>query len=118
MMGNASFNLISVLTRAGMGAMANDPGVAPIVERVMEDIVAVAGADAPEISIAERLAISRRLGDHKPSTLQDLEAGKRLELDALGAAVVELADRGGVPAPSLRTLYALADLQARRLGLR
>jgi 2-dehydropantoate 2-reductase len=118
MMGNASFNLISVLTRAGLGTMANDPGVAPIVERVMADVVAVAGADAPEISIAERLAISRRLGDHKPSTLQDLEAGKRLELDALGAAVVELADRAGVPAPALRTVYALADLQARRLGLR
>lgn len=118
MMGNASFNLISVLTRAGIGTMAADPGVAPIVERVMEDVVAVAGDDAPEISIAERLAISRRLGDHKPSTLQDLEAGKRVELDALGAAVVELADQRGVPAPTLRTVYALADLQARRLGLR
>lgn len=118
MMGNASFNLISVLTRAGIGTMATDPGVAPIVERVMEDVVAIAGDDAPAISIAERLAISRRLGDHRPSTLQDLEAGKRLELDALGAAVVELADRQGVAAPTLRTVYALADLQARRLGLR
>jgi 2-dehydropantoate 2-reductase len=118
MMGNASFNLISILTRAGIGTMASDPGVAPLVERTMADVVAVAGDDAPAISIPERLAISRRLGDHKPSTLQDLEAGKRLELDALGAAVVELADQRGVEAPTLRAVYALADLQARRLGLR
>ncbi len=118
MMGNASFNIISVLTRAGIGTMASDPGVAPIVERTMQDIVAIAGADAPAISVAERIAISRRLGDHKPSTLQDLEAGKRLELDALGAAVVELADQAGVEAPTLRAIFALADLQARRLGLR
>jgi 2-dehydropantoate 2-reductase len=118
MMGNASFNIISILTRAGIGTMATDPGVAPVIERAMADVLAVAGEDRPEISIADRLAISARLGDHKPSTLQDLEAGKRLELDALGAAVVELADHGGVEAPTLRAVYALADLQARRLGLR
>lgn len=118
MMGNAAFNLMSVLTRAGIGTMATDPGVAPLVERTMADVLEIAGPDRPQISIAERLAISARLGDHKPSTLQDLEAGKRLELDALGAAVVELADRAGVEAPTLRAVYALADLQARRLGLR
>jgi len=118
MMGNAAFNIMSVLTRAGIGTMATDPGVAPLVERAMADVLEIAGPDRPQISIAERLAISARLGDHKPSTLQDLEAGKRLELDALGAAVVELADRAGVPAPTLRAVYALADLQARRLGLR
>lgn len=118
MMGNAAFNLMSVLTRAGIGTMATDPGVAPLVERTMGDVLAVAGEDRPALSIPERLAISARLGDHKPSTLQDLEAGKRLELDALGAAVVELADRAGVEAPALRAVYALADLQARQLGLR
>jgi len=118
MMGNAAFNLMSVLTRAGIGTMATDPGVAPLVERTMADVLEVAGPDRPQLSIAERLAISARLGDHKPSTLQDLEAGKRLELDALGAAVVELADRAGVPAPTLRAVYALADPQARQLGLR
>lgn len=118
MMGNAAFNLMSVLTRAGIGTMATDPGVAPLVQRTMADVLEVAGDDRPQLSIEERLAISARLGDHKPSTLQDLEAGKRLELDALGAAVVELADRAGAEAPTLRAVYALADLQARRLGLR
>lgn len=120
LMGNASFNLVSVLTRAGLGTMAGDPGTAPLVARLMEEIVQVAAADGarPQLSIPERLAIAGRLGDHKTSTLQDLEAGKRLELDALGAAVIEVADLLGVAAPTLRAVYALADLQARTLGLR
>jgi 2-dehydropantoate 2-reductase len=120
LMGNASLNLISVLTRAGLGTMVNDPGTGPLVAQVMTEIVAVAEAlgARPQLSIPERLAITGRLGDHKPSTLQDLEAGKRLELDALGAAVIELADLAGVAAPTLRAVYALADLQARTLGLR
>ncbi|QEC49504.1 2-dehydropantoate 2-reductase [Baekduia soli] len=120
LMGNASFNLMSVLTRAGLRTMATDAGTGPLVAAVMAETVEIAracGAD-PRISVAERLALAARLGDHKPSTLQDLEAGKRLELDALGAAVVELADLTGVAAPALRTVYALADLQARTLGLR
>jgi 2-dehydropantoate 2-reductase len=120
LMGNASMNLVSVLTRAGLGTMAGDPGTGPIIGRLMEEIVEIADAHGarPQISITERLAIAARLGDHKSSTLQDLEAGKRLELDALGAAVVELADLAQVAAPTLRAVYALADLQARTLGLR
>jgi 2-dehydropantoate 2-reductase len=120
LMGNVSFNPISMLTRAGLGTMASDPGVRDVIARVMEESVQIAravGAD-PSISIEDRLAITERLGDHKTSTLQDLEAGKRLELDALAAAVVELADLATVPAPTLRSIYALANLEARVLGLR
>jgi 2-dehydropantoate 2-reductase len=120
LMGNLSFNPVSALTRAGLGAMASDPGVRAVVARAMEEAVAVAravGAD-PRMSIADRLALTERLGDHRTSTLQDLEAGKRLELDALTGAAVELADLTGVDAPTLRTLHALADLEARTLGLR
>jgi len=120
LMGNAAFNPISVLTRAGLGTMARDPAVRRVAAAIMAETVEVAratGAD-PTISIDERLAITERLGDHKTSTLQDLEAGKRLELDAIAAAVVELADAAGVAAPTLRTVTALADLLARRLDLR
>jgi 2-dehydropantoate 2-reductase len=45
--------------------------------------------------------------------LQDLEAGKELELDAILAAVVEIADLTGAPAPTLRTVYAATDLLSR-----
>jgi 2-dehydropantoate 2-reductase len=115
LMGNAAFNPVSILTRAGLGTMARDPGTRAVVARVMAETVAVAAAlgDAPDISIEDRLALTERLGDHKTSTLQDLEAGRRLELDALTGAVVELADLTGVAVPQLRTLHALASLLAR-----
>jgi 2-dehydropantoate 2-reductase len=45
--------------------------------------------------------------------LQDLEAGKRLELDAIVTAVVEIADITGAPAPTLRTVHAATDLLTR-----
>ena len=61
----------------------------------------------------DRLAITARLGDHQTSMLQDLEAGRRLELDAITGAVVELADLTGVAAPALRAVHALAALAAR-----
>jgi 2-dehydropantoate 2-reductase len=120
LMGNVAFNQISLLTRAGLGTIALDPAVRRIVAAMMAETVEIAratGAD-PTISIEDRLAITERLGDHKPSTLQDLEAGKRLELDAIAAAVVELADVAGVDAPTVRIVTALADLEARQLGLR
>ena len=115
LMGNASFNPISLLTRAGLGTIASHPRVRAHVAAIMRECVEVAratGAD-PTISIEDRLAITARLGEHKTSTLQDLEAHKRVEIDALVGAVVELADAAGVSAPTLTLVYDLADLAAR-----
>jgi 2-dehydropantoate 2-reductase len=94
--------------------MASDPGVRALAAEVMRETVAIAGAlgAAPSISIEDRLAITARLGDHQTSMLQDLEAGRRLELDAITGAVVELADLTGVAAPALRAVHALAALAA------
>ncbi len=120
LMGNAAFNLLSILTRAGLGTMASDPDVRALAAAIMAETVAVARATGsnPTISVEDRLAITARLGDHKTSTLQDLEAGKRLELDAIGGAIIELADAADVPVDTLRAVYALANLQALSLGLR
>ena len=71
----------------------------------------------PEIEIERRIDGAERVGDHRTSTLQDLDAGKRLELDALIVAVVELADLTGTPAPTLRALSASSSLLAESLGL-
>ena len=120
LMGNVAFNQIGLLTRAGLGTITRHPEVRNVVAAMMAETIEIARATGanPTIAIEERLAITERLGDHKPSTLQDLEAGKRLELDAIAAAVVELADMTGVAAPTVRTITALADLEARQLGLR
>ncbi|HEY2636268.1 MAG TPA: ketopantoate reductase C-terminal domain-containing protein, partial [Solirubrobacteraceae bacterium] len=120
LMGNATFNPISTLTGAGLATMATDPATRAVIAAAMEEVVAVAGALGVPISmsIEERLDITARLGDHKPSTLQDLEAGKPLELGAICHAVLELADDAGIPSPNLRAIVALATLHARQLGLR
>lgn len=120
LLGNATFNPISALTRSGLGTIARHPGTRAVVAAAMQEMLDVAdrlGA-RPTMSIPDRLAITERLGEHKTSTLQDLEAGRRLELDAILTAVVELAGLVGVEAPTVRTLHALADLQARVLGVR
>jgi 2-dehydropantoate 2-reductase len=120
LMGNASFNPISMLTGTGLGTMAHHPGTRALVTAAMQEAVAIARAVGanPTISIPDRLAITERLGDHKTSTLQDLECGKRVELDAVLAAPVELAHLTNTPAPTLETLLALADLKARTAGVR
>jgi 2-dehydropantoate 2-reductase len=64
----------------------------------------------PEISVEKRLAGAERTGEHKTSTLQDLERGRPMELDVLLTAVVELADLTGAEVPTLRAITAVADL--------
>ena len=76
------------------------------------DIAARVGS-TPDISIEKRLRGAENVGHHKTSMLQDLEAGKQLELDAIVTAVVEMADLTGAAAPTLRTIHAATDLLAR-----
>jgi 2-dehydropantoate 2-reductase len=104
-----------MLTGAGLGTMARHPGTRALVTAAMRESVAIAAALGSEItiSIPDRLAITERLGEHKTSMLQDLEAGRRVELSAILAAPVELAHATGTPAPTLEALLALADLRAR-----
>ena len=115
LMGNASFNPISVLTRATMAEIYEHMPTRKVVAQVMEEILDIAArvGSKPAITVERRLRGAGRVGHHKTSMLQDLEAGKRLELDALVTAVVELADITGAPAPTLRTVYAATDLLAR-----
>jgi 2-dehydropantoate 2-reductase len=65
----------------------------------------------------ERNALTRKLGTVKTSMLQDVEAGKPVEIDALLSAVREIGARAKVPTPRLDTLLGLARLHARTRGL-
>ncbi len=103
LMGNVAFNP-NKRPRAGHDGGHLPPRRRPrsCVETMMEETVAVAqavGCD-PHISIERRLAGAEKAGEHKTSTLQDLEKGKPLELDVLLAAVVELADLTGTSVPT------------------
>jgi 2-dehydropantoate 2-reductase len=112
LMGNAAFNPISALTRATMVQIATCPPTRRLAVDVMTEVrdVAAALGRRPEISIERRLAGAERVGAHRTSMLQDLEAGKALELAPLVGAVVELADLTGVPVPALRAVAAATTL--------
>ena len=69
------------------------------------------------VSLDRRLEAGIAVGDHKTSMLQDLEAGKRLEVDCMTGAVAELAERLGIDVPHVRTIHACAKLLD-HLGIR
>jgi 2-dehydropantoate 2-reductase len=112
LLGNAAFNPMSALTRATMAQMGAMPETRAVLRAVMEEVASVATALGVQMSISidKRLEGGIRVGDHKTSMLQDLEAGRRLELECIAGAVVELADRLNLAVPHLRTLYACAKL--------
>lgn len=117
LMGNIAFNPLSALTRATMIEMCRHRDTRELVTTMMRETLDVAGrlGCRPEISIDRRLAGAEKVGDHKPSTLQDLEKGKPLELEPVLTAVIELAELTGAEVPTLRTVNALTDLVNRKL---
>jgi 2-dehydropantoate 2-reductase len=120
LMGNVSLNPISALTQGTMAEICQHAGTRHVIAQMMEETLDIAArvGSTPEISIAKRIDGAERVGHHKTSMLQDLEAGKELELDAIVTAVIEIADITGAPAPTLRTVYAATDLLARSAAKR
>lgn len=84
-------------------------------EAETEAVAAKLGIELP-ISIDQRMAGAEKVGAHTTSMLQDFEAGRPMELEAIVGAVVELADRLGVPVPATRTVYAAAKLMDETRG--
>lgn len=120
LLGNVAFNPISALTRATLVEMVRHPQVSQVVRQVMTETEAVAarlGVELP-ISIDQRIAGAEKVGEHKTSMLQDLEAGRPMELEAVAGAVVELGERLGVPMPATTAVYACTKLLDERRSLR
>ena len=122
LLGNVAFNPISALTRGTLEELARDPDVSAVVRLLMAETEAVArmlNIELP-ITIDQRMAGAEKVGAHKTSMLQDFEAGRPLEIEAIVGAVVELGERLGVAMPATRTVYACArmlDTKARSAGL-
>ena len=119
LMGNVAFNPLSALTRATMEEICRHDEARQLVATMMAETLEIAEAVGahPQISIQKRLRGAEKVGAHKTSTLQDLEAGKPLELAAIIGAVVELADLTGIDAPALRAIDAASSLLAQTQGL-
>lgn len=112
LIGNVAFNPVSALTRATMGELGQLREVRQLLREIMEEAARVAaalGVSLP-VSIDRRLEAAISVGDHKTSMLQDLEAGKPLEVDCMTGALIELAERLGIDVPSTRTVHACSKL--------
>lgn len=117
-LGNLAFNPISALTGATLVQMTKHPEVCKLVREIMCEAAAVGerlGLELP-VSIEQRIAGAAKVGEHKTSMLQDLEAGRPLELEAIVGAIVELGEKVGVPMPRTTTVYACTKLLAERRG--
>jgi 2-dehydropantoate 2-reductase len=117
--GNMTVNPISALTGATTDLILNDELVRGFISTIMLEAreigerIGIPIAESPE----DRHAVTRRLGAFKTSMLQDVEAHRPVELDALVSVVRELGQRAGVTTPFTDALLGLARLQARGLGL-
>ena len=110
LLGNVAFNPISALTGGTLEQLVRHTGTAALVREIMAETQAVAGTLGIEMSISidQRMAGAEKVGAHKTSMLQDYEAGRPMELDAVVGAVIELGHRLGVPTPATRAMYACA----------
>jgi 2-dehydropantoate 2-reductase len=117
--GNMTVNPVSALTGATTDRILGDELVRGFVSHVMLEAKAIgAQIGLPiEQQPEDRHAVTLKLGAFKTSMLQDVEAGKPLELDALVSAVRELGQITGVAAPFTDALLGLARLKAQSLGL-
>lgn len=107
---NAPFCAVSCLTRTNVKQIVESEPLTRLVLDCMSEVQTAArtrGIDLPDKLCAEALAFSQGLGAFKPSMLQDLEAGKPLEVDAFNGVVIKLLQQAGKTAPTNQSLYAM-----------
>jgi len=107
--GNLAFNPLSALTRATLDVIASEQGTREIIRTMMvegQTLAEKTGVKFP-IDVDKRIAGAKEVGAHKTSMLQDLEAGKSLEIEAMLGAVVEIGKLVDVPTPTCQMILAL-----------
>ena len=117
--GNATINPLSALTRATADKILDDPECRAWMLEGMAELATIGAAiDCPiSESCEDRMQVTARLGAFKTSMLQDVDAGRPIELEALVGAPREIARRVGVDTPALDRLYNVTRLMAENLGL-
>ncbi len=116
--GNMSFNPISALTHAPLDAICDFPPTEALCIDMMREAQTISeklGVRA-RMTIERRIAAAREVGAHKTSMLQDVEAGRFLEADALVGSVVELGAITGTPTPAISAVYACVKLLNKTLA--
>jgi 2-dehydropantoate 2-reductase len=110
--GNLAFNPISALTRASLAEICADPKTRAFATQVMQEAAEIADKIGLRlrISIEQRIEGAAAVGEHKTSMLQDVEAGRELEIEPLVGSFVELGRLTETPTPATNMLYALTSL--------
>jgi 2-dehydropantoate 2-reductase len=110
--GNLTFNPISALSHSTLVDICQYPLSRDLAAKMMTEAQTIANALGIEfrVPLEKRIAGAERVGKHKTSMLQDVEAGRVLEVDALVGAVVELGRMTGTPTPHIDAVYALTKL--------
>ncbi len=115
--GNLSFNPISALSRATLAGICQYPPSRAVAAAMMSEAQTVANKLGVtfRVSLEKRITGAERVGHHKTSMLQDVEAARTLEIDALLGSVMELARLTETATPHIDTVYALTKLLAKTL---
>jgi 2-dehydropantoate 2-reductase len=115
--GNLSFNPISALTHATLVDICRFPPTRTLAAEMMEEAQAIANTLGVtfKVGIDKRIAGAEKIGAHKTSMLQDVEAGRPIELEALVGSVVELGRLTGIETPRIDAAYALMQLLVQTL---
>jgi 2-dehydropantoate 2-reductase len=116
--GNLTFNPISALTRSTLVDICQFPPTRALAAAMMTEAQEVAGklGITFRVALEKRIAGAEKIGKHKTSMLQDVEAGRPPELEALVGSVVELGRLTHTATPHIDAVYALTDLLARTLA--
>ncbi|HEY8025144.1 MAG TPA: 2-dehydropantoate 2-reductase [Burkholderiaceae bacterium] len=116
--GNLSFNPISALTHATLVDICEFGPSRELAARMMQEAQKIGetlGVNF-KVSLDQRIAGAAAVGKHKTSMLQDIEAGRPIELDALVGTVLEMGRITGTPTPNIEAVYALASLLAKNVN--
>jgi 2-dehydropantoate 2-reductase len=116
--GNLTFNPISALAHATLVDICQFPLSRELAAEMMREAQAIANKLGVvfRVSLDKRIAGAEKVGKHKTSMLQDVEAGRAPEIDALVGSVVELGRLTGTPTPHIDTVYALVKLLAKTMA--
>lgn len=110
--GNVAFNPISALTRTTLDKICQYPLTRELARQIMIETQTIASALGIDfgITLEQRIAGAEKVGAHKTSMLQDIEAGRSTEIDAIVGAVAELGRLTNIPTPHINSVYASVKL--------
>ena len=116
LIGNIAFNPLSALTKTTLYEITEDSYLSDVAKAIMHEAETVAEAISVKlpITVDQRFSGAQKVGEHKTSMLQDLENGRRLELDSIVGSVLEIGGWFGIPMPYTQTIYACLNLLAKQ----